>query len=298
MIDLSMKLKLDRMFNRSPVTEITDRDRVVVVSDLHMGDGSFNDDFKRTSNLFTNVFSKYYLDRGFQLVLNGDVEELHKFIMKRIIARWNDVYDLFLRFQEELSLYKLVGNHDLMFNRAHDLIQEQYRSIRMKFKGAELFFLHGHQASNYLERLHYMNRMLGKTLMNPLRLKNFTLDLGNKRLTRKEHRLSSYSLGKGILTFVGHTHRPLFGVDSGSPLLYNSGAAIGKNGITTLEIDRGRLNLVHWWDRRVVKRYLDVDRFEPERLGRNDVYRVVLNSRRLTDIFSSWGMGQSKALPV
>ena len=99
---------------------------------------------------------------------------------------------------------------------------------------------------------------------------------------------SEFSLKNRILTFMGHTHRPLFGTDSRTPLLYNSGAAIGRKGITTLEIEHGRLNLVHWWDRKIVKRYLDPDRFEPERLGRKDIYRVVLNSRPLSQILRTW----------
>ena len=199
MIDPFIEQKLDHLFDRSPKVNLGERDRVVVVSDLHMGDGSAHDDFKRTSELFSNVFSNYYLDRGFKLVLNGDVEELHKFLLRRIISKWEDIYELFQRFQDDISLYKLIGNHDhdFIFNRAHDLIHDQYRAIRMKFRDSDLFFLHGHQASNYLERLHHMNRVLVRSLVNPLRLKNFTLDLGNKGVTKKEHRLSSFSLRKG-----------------------------------------------------------------------------------------------------
>ncbi len=292
MKDPFIEQKLENLFSGSAVRELGERDRVVVVSDLHMGDGSSHDDFRRTSRLFSDAFSGYYLEKGFKLVLNGDVEELHKFVLHKIREKWDLIYELFTRFQEDLSLHKLLGNHDqdLLLNGEHDLL----RSLRMRFRGAELFFLHGHQASNYLERLHSVNRMMVRSFMNPLRIKTFALDLGRKRVTRKEYRLSSFSLRKGIMTFVGHTHRPLFGSDSGSPLLYNSGAAIGKKGITSLEIDRGRLNLVHWLDRNVVKRYIHDERFEPERLKRSDVYRVVLNSRKLTDIMGSWKLGQSR----
>ncbi|MFW3145574.1 MAG: metallophosphoesterase [Thermoplasmatota archaeon] len=292
MIEPYMEKKIQNVFQRSPVFKLGERDRMVVVSDLHMGDGSVNDDFKRTSRLFSDVFSGYYLDNGFDLLLNGDVEELHKFVLHGIRKRWASIYELFQRFQDELSLMKIIGNHDMDIwsKRSEDIINEHYRSARMKFRDAELFFLHGHQASNYLERLHNTQRVMLRTVGNSFKLKNFTLDLGKKGVTRKEERLSSYSLRKGIMTFMGHTHRPLFGSDSRTPLLYNSGAAIGKKGITTIEIDRGRLNLVHWWDKKVVKRYLNPDRFDPERLGRRDVYRVVLKSRKLQDIFDTWSL--------
>jgi UDP-2,3-diacylglucosamine pyrophosphatase LpxH len=291
-MDTPIHLKLKYIFDHAPSLPMHGSDRFVIVSDLHMGDGSFHDDFHTTSPLFKTVFQNYYFEKGFKLILNGDVEELQKFILDRIIHRWNDIYDLFKRFQEDLAVFKLHGNHDpwLYFLSDHNIIHRQFEALKFKFDDASLFFLHGHQSSYWLERLQNLNSVLLKKVVNPLKLKNFTLDLGKKGVTKKEYRLSDFSLKNKILTFMGHTHRPLFGNDSGAPALYNSGAAIGKKGITTLEIDRGRLNLVHWWGRKLVKRYLDPDRFEPERLGRNDIYRVVLNSRSLTEIFRNQGI--------
>ncbi len=287
MLEPPIENRLKHLYDRAPVQTLHGSDRIVIVSDLHMGDGSFNDDFHRTSSLFKNVFQNYYLEKGFKLILNGDVEELHKFILDRIIHRWDSIYEIFKRFQEELSIFKIHGNHDpwLHFLGDHGVIHQQMESLRLKFQNADLFFLHGHQSSPWLERLHNLNTTLLRRVVKPLQFKNFALDLGKKAITKKETRMSEFSIKNKIISFVGHTHRPLFGTQSGSPLLYNSGAAIGNKGITTLEIDRGRLNLVHWWGRKMVKRYLDPDRFEPERLGRDDTYRVVLNSRPLTSIF-------------
>jgi predicted phosphodiesterase len=286
MLEPHIENKLKNLFNRAPVHTLNSSDRVVVVSDLHMGDGGFNDDFHRTSSLFKNVFENYYLEKGFDLILNGDVEELHKFILDRIINRWNSIYELFKRFQEELSIFKIHGNHDpwMNFLGDHGVIHRQFDSLRLKFHDANIFLLHGHQASPWLETLHHLNKAVLRRVVKPMQFRNFTLDLGKKAVTKKESRMSEFSLKNRILTLVGHTHRPLFGTHSGSPLLYNSGAAIGNKGITTLEIDRGRLNLVHWWGRKLVKRYLDPS-YDPERLGRDDTYRVVLNSRPLTSIF-------------
>ncbi|MGA1820276.1 MAG: metallophosphoesterase [Thermoplasmatota archaeon] len=290
MLEGHIEDRLNHFYEKAPVHHIQGSDSFVVVSDLHMGDGSSHDDFQRTSSLFSSVFNNYYFEKGFNLILNGDVEDLHKFILDRVMQKWNQVYELFKRFRDELSVFRLHGNHDpwFYFPSGDSVFHRQFEALRLKFHEADLFFLHGHQASNWLERLHNLNTLMFKTIINPLRIPSFSLDLGRKGITVKESRLSEFSLKKRILTFMGHTHRPLFGTDSRSPLLYNSGAAIGKKGITTLEIDRGRLNLVHWWDRSVVKRYLDPDRYEPERLGRKDIYRVVLNSRPLSQIFRTW----------
>jgi len=289
MIEPSIHYRLTNLFERAPVIPLSRSDRFVIVSDLHMGDGSSHDDFKRTSSLFSNVFEKFYFERGFKVILNGDVEDLHKFILDRVLQKWNRIYELFKRFHDEISLFRLHGNHDpwFYFSSGDNVFHRQFEALRMKFHEADLFFLHGHQASNWIERLHNLNKVFFKTIINPLRIPSFSLDLGRKGITVKESRLAEFSQTHRVTTFMGHTHRPLFGKDSKVPLLYNSGAAIGKKGITTLEIDRGRLNLVHWVERKLMKRYLDPDRFDPERLGRDDTYRIVLNSTPLTQIFRS-----------
>ncbi|MGA1849092.1 MAG: metallophosphoesterase [Thermoplasmatota archaeon] len=292
MIEPSIHYRLSGLFQKAPVLPLSESDRYVIVSDLHMGDGSSHDDFKRTSTLFSNVFERFYFDRGFKIILNGDVEDLHKFLLDRVISKWAHIYDLFRRFQEEITLFRLHGNHDpfFYFPTGHNIFSKQFEALRMRFRDSDLFFLHGHQASNWLERLHHLNAVMFKTIINPLRINGLGLDLGKKGITIKEERLNEFSMVHRIMTFMGHTHRPLFGSDSGVPHLYNSGAAVGRKGITTLEIDRGNLNLVHWWGRKLVKRYLDIDRYEPERLGGKDIYRVVLNSRPLSQVLRCQGV--------
>lgn len=272
---------------RSPVFDLQGSERMVVVSDLHMGDGGFNDDFKRTSEIFKAIFEKFYLDKGFKLVLNGDVEELLKFRLKRVMQKWKDVYSLFERYQDGPGLFKIIGNHDweFYFNSMHDRIESQFEAIRMRLMGGELFFLHGHQGSHWLEQLHHLNKALLRNIINPLQFKNFALTLDNKPVTKKEHRLSRFATMNHVLTFVGHTHRPLFGNHDGVPGLFNSGAAIGNKGITTLEIDRGYINLVHWWGRDLVKRYIKMDWFDPVRLAGTTYYRVVLDRANIRDVF-------------
>ncbi|OYT44831.1 hypothetical protein B6U90_04545 [Thermoplasmatales archaeon ex4484_6] len=280
MVDDDVLSRLSDLRNRSPVFKAASSDRIVVASDLHMGDGSMADDFRGNSGLFSEVMSRFYLDRGFKLVLNGDVEELHKFRLKRVLSRWKDIYGLFDRFQDGPGLFKIFGNHDLdfLFDGAHEFIDRQFEAVRMLYMDAELFFLHGHQGSHFLERMHRFNRMITRGFIKPLKLKNFTLELEGKPVTRKENRLSLFSEENGILTFMGHTHRPLFGRDNGAPSLFNSGAVIGKLGMTTLEIERGVISLVHWWDRSLVKRYIVRDWFEPVRLASTGIYRTVLDT--------------------
>lgn len=292
MVDKDIQMKLSHLHQNSPAFSLNRSDKVVIVSDLHMGDGRSHDDFRGTSSLFQSIFERFYLDKGFKLILNGDIEELHKFRLKNIFEKWNSVYDLFERFQDGPGIFKLFGNHDydFFFNHFHDRIHEQFESIRLRYLEGELFFLHGHQSSHLLERFHTANKLLVKSIVNPLKIRNFELRFEEKPVTRKEIRLSDFSMDKGILTFMGHTHRPLFGNHHGVPGLFNSGAAIGKQGITTLEIENGYLSLVHWWDRSGVKRYLTRDWFDPMRMLGKDIYRVVLDRAHLGTIMRTHGM--------
>ncbi len=70
------------------------------------------------------------------------------------------------------------------------------------------------------------------------------------------------------------------------PCLFNSGCAIGKRGITCLEIEDEKIKLVHWFDKKISKKYLINSGYEPERLGKTDFYRMVINEESLHYIFA------------
>jgi len=70
------------------------------------------------------------------------------------------------------------------------------------------------------------------------------------------------------------------------PSVFNSGCVLGKRGITALEIDGGKLSLVHWFDANRTKRYLQYQNYKTERLSDSDYYRVVIKSDSLSYILS------------
>jgi predicted phosphodiesterase len=82
------------------------------------------------------------------------------------------------------------------------------------------------------------------------------------------------------------------------PCLFNSGCAIGKRGVTAIEIAEGQIALVHWFDRRRSDRHLTTERARRRqaaalrdgdgalRLDNTDYYRTVLKRDRLQYIFS------------
>lgn len=203
---------LNELFEQSPTLEIRKKDRFVIFSDLHMGDGSSKDDFKDNAKLFHAILKNHYLQKDFNLVLNGDVEELQRFSFSSIKNYWKETYAIFDEFHEKLKLFKTVGNHDLLL---YDENNEQYPyklydAIKLKLKDNFLFLFHGHQASHaYLK----YNKLMGwvlRYLANPLRIKNYTVAHDSRKQYSIEKNVYQYSSFKKVVSIIGHTHRPLF----------------------------------------------------------------------------------------
>ena len=70
------------------------------------------------------------------------------------------------------------------------------------------------------------------------------------------------------------------------PGLFNSGCVIGKRGITALEIEKGMIRLVHWFDKNTSKRYLKNYGYDPVPLENSDYYRMIINEEKLDYIFT------------
>ncbi len=203
---------LDELFRNSPKIDIKAGSKWVIFSDLHIGDGTAKDDFKANSALFIHVLKQYYLTGQFNLVLNGDVEELQRFKENKIVGGWPDLYWLFDTFHQKGQFYKTVGNHDLglLLNEGKDSRYPLYHGMILNRKDQAIFIFHGHQASNkYLK----YNRLLGitlKYLANPLRIKNFSVAHSSRKQYAIEKMVYYFSARRKIVSIIGHTHRPLF----------------------------------------------------------------------------------------
>jgi len=288
MFDRTIFGRLDHLFDRSHIVDVSDSDRIVVLSDLHMADGSGYDGFTRTSRLFSNILERYYLENGFKLVLNGDVEDLLRTSYQRIMERWGSIYSIFDRFRDETSLFKLLGNHDIrhLWMAVRDLAYSHYEGLRLRFGNGELFVYHGHQASRFVDSMLSFQRIAFGRLINHLRIPNPSVQFGKEEDMRtKERRIMDFSMRKKVLSLVAHTHRPSFGGGEPIPTMFNSGCSTGKRGITSLEIENGSLSLVHWWDRNILGRHVRSEIIDRADLGGADAYRVVMDSAPLRTLF-------------
>ena len=207
-----LQKKLDRLLRSAPELALDPQGKLVVFSDLHLGDGGANDDFKKNAGLFLAVLQRHYLPERFTMVLNGDIEELARFRLKRIKARWNDIYRAWAEFAARGALIKLVGNHDLglLRRRSADMPFAVGEALKVRLGEKTLFIMHGHQTSHWNWAFQNLGVLFLRWLLQPLGFGNYTVAASSRRRFNVEKRIYGFARRKKVLAMIGHTHRPLF----------------------------------------------------------------------------------------
>ena len=201
---------LGDLYGATPVLPLAPDERIVIFSDLHLGNGGRTDDFLPNSEMFSRVLHDYYLEGGHTLILNGDIEELQRFRLDAILRRWRTVYRLFDRFDRDGRLFRLVGNHDLDLMERSDhpfLVRD---ALRFAYHDNSIFVFHGHQTTVRFEKY---NKLVGfglRYFANPLKIKNYSVAHDSLKRFRTEERVYEFASRNKVLSIIGHTHRPLF----------------------------------------------------------------------------------------
>jgi hypothetical protein len=174
-----------------------------------MGTGR-RDDLADNGKLLINLLEQYYLPRGWNLVLNGDIEELQRHSLERIRERWARLFQVFDRFAAENRFYKLIGNHDedLLFKKNYPY--PLYHVIRIDTGVIPAYVYHGHQSSRIYRKY---NKLLGagiRYFLKPFGIRNISSGRSPYRRYNIEKKAYAFSLENHCLSIIGHTHRPLF----------------------------------------------------------------------------------------
>ena len=210
MTESAFSEKLSGQIGSGRALSLENGDKVVILSDLHMGDGGRGDDLVRNEGLLIDALELWYLPRDYVLVLNGDIEELQGFSLAEIRSRWKRLYDLFDRFAARGALYKTVGNHDdgLLFeeNYPYPLIN----ALKIETGVLPVYVYHGHQGSQVYSRYNGILHNLMRYLMKPLGIRNISAARRRRRRFAAERSAYDFSRRNGIVSIIGHTHRPLF----------------------------------------------------------------------------------------
>lgn len=324
----------------APRVSLVSGGKLVVFSDLHMGNGGSRDDLAHNADLLYEVLEKYYLRDGWMLALNGDVEELQRFELSDIRRQWARLYDIFDRFNDSGALFKIIGNHDDELREVREYPYKVLDALRVETDAIPLFIYHGHQVSQRFSKYNHLIRPLLRYFFTPLGIKNVSVSKDRRKRFFVERRVYEFSRRNGLVSLLGHTHRPLFeslskfdfvkfemerlcrayplaegaskaaiadrvallrrelnklnrkdrrksllnsiyGDELLIPCVFNSGCAIGKKGITALEIDKERISLVYWFTSGQMKKYVRRGGHAVTVLEGTSRRRVVLNSDRL-----------------
>jgi len=209
---ISVEPLINKIFASSPTLPLNDQERFVVFSDFHMGNGSKKDDFRLSSQAVLTALRDYYLPRDYTLILNGDIEELQKFHIDKIQKAWPEIYGVFDLFYQKGKLYKIVGNHDegLVLKLEGFDKYPLYNGIKMEYQDQTLFFFHGHQLNQRYNKYNNILEFFLRYLIKPLGIKNYSVAYNSQRQFSVERFGYKWSVNKGVISFIGHTHRPLF----------------------------------------------------------------------------------------
>jgi len=260
--------------------------RLIIMSDMHRGNGTGSDDFAHNSLVYKCALN-YYLERGFTYIELGDAEELwENRTFDQIYITHTSVYDRLAQFHhpdpERTRYIKTWGNHDLKWRDNPSILAGLFPGIRL-YEAAlldnRILMWHGHQAdpSCLGFRANVAKFFVGGiwTGMQRLGMKDPTRAANNPgRANKVDQRLHEWATHneEGINVIIaGHTHRPVFRnlsltekrrLDSGiwtpnieqkspDPAYYNTGSCVHPRCITGIEITAGQdktpdIKLIKW----------------------------------------------------
>jgi len=345
MTDIQFRDSMLAKMAGSPELSLDEHQRVVVMGDFHMGDGSGRDALRHNGGLLAAVLERYYLERGSVLVLNGDIEELQKFALERVRSAWPDLYGIFDRFAAGPGLFKIVGNHDEALLDEPDRRYHLLEGLSLRWGDRLMYVFHGHQASDWYVEHNALAGALVRYLVGTLRIPSPSVSKDSRRKFGIERKIYDFSRACRIVSIIGHTHRPLFeslskydwlrfeierlcaeyapsgeasrreiaeriavyrdefqrlrrrdrrrsrslslyGNDILLPCLFNSGSAVGRKGITAIEIEDGRIQLAYWFEEGRERRYLAGEAARSKGLPGTSYRRAVLGSARIDHLLA------------
>lgn len=250
--------------------------KLIVMSDMHRGDGTGCDDFAHNSLIYKCALD-YYHREGFTYIELGDAEELwENKTFEQIYITHTSIYDQLGKFHdpdpEKTRYIKIWGNHDIEWKDNIQRLHSIFPGIRVYEKamtdaGSErrILFWHGHQVDpkccgNGAAVSKFFVRNFWPYLQK-FGIKDPTRAAANPGLSdeidKKLYQMAVHKEHNADIIIAGHTHRPVYEnltlternmLNSGispsfgsrklkpEPVYYNTGSCVHPRCITGIEI--------------------------------------------------------------
>lgn len=264
-----MNKKLYKIYKKSKIMNIDDNSKIIIMSDVHRGNGNNYDNFIKNKNIF--IFAlQYYYNKGFTYIELGDGDEMWEVkYCNHIIKEHLSSFKQLKKFNNFNRLIMLYGNHDIE-KRKIEVLQKNFymyynekdntieslldglnvlESLILKYKKFNIFLIHGHQLDFINSSIWPISRLVIRHFWKKIEhigIKDPTDNIENYKVAKKiEKKLHNWSKKNNIIIIAGHTHRSIF-PKVGNSLYFNTGSCIHPDGITALEIENGKIRLVKW----------------------------------------------------
>lgn len=194
---------------------------LAVISDLHMGNGGWADNFHGNQAAVVAALG-YYRREGRRVVLLGDIEELWQFSQSEISAARTDVYSV-MRSLSSGGLLRIWGNHDDHW--ASKGTEDPCgaptacEALRVRTPRRRMLMVHGHQGTIESDVISGLSRMLvrafryveGPWILLSKALRMYRRPSTMTRIGRDYERVMyRWARDRDVVLVCGHTHRAVF----------------------------------------------------------------------------------------
>lgn len=266
---------IKRLLKTGYFIEFNDSSKIVIISDVHRGDGGYADSLRQNRNIYKAALGFYY-ENGYTLIELGDGDELWKNPNCLDIAyNYKDIFAILNKFYEDNKLCLVFGNHDMVKSEP-DFIKEQRRIFaeagygfgremlelysKVKFyEGVVLRYtplnkniiaFHGHQVDvincDMWKTSRFLVRYLWRFMEGVAGFKSPISPANNyNKGTKIDNILAKLALNEKKMIICGHTHNDIF-PKPGEGLYFNDGCCVFPSAVTCIEITNGEISLIKW----------------------------------------------------
>jgi UDP-2,3-diacylglucosamine pyrophosphatase LpxH len=209
--------------------------RIAVFSDLHRGARDGADDFQRCEPAYSAALG-WYFERGYELFLLGDVEELWENDIDEVLPRYAACAALEKAFKDGPGLTRFYGNHDIDWSKPKLVKKhldpllgaiEVHEGLKLRVLEGDtalglLFFVHGHQGTDFSDRGAGVSRLVLRWVWRQIQNRAGWLSTtpADDYVLRAKHDIAMFRWSRRqalaspadrrAAMIAGHTHHPVF----------------------------------------------------------------------------------------